>query len=283
MLGPFERCLHAYISHTWLACAVTSSDTMGTYVARPPPAGKVNKNQMLSEPLKRRDSANYLRSYTALKCPLNITMAIETALQRADQFIVRQMHKFDQQKRGRTSPPRAYAGYGQLPPQQDHTYNRPPSQSYSSPVPPPHPPQQCTTAPPGWKQAFDTRNQRWYYIDLATGRSQWEPPQSQNTQPPSRAQTVYNEPPQHREQNRWSQQRARATSQPQRPMSSSSGEPYLGVDYPQRNASSLSPQPSPQGRLPPGAHWDMKTGQMVTDMFPPDQDAKSWAQEVGRV
>ncbi|KAF2846237.1 hypothetical protein T440DRAFT_247212 [Plenodomus tracheiphilus IPT5] len=211
-------------------------------------------------------------------------MSIETALQRADQYIQKQMHKFEQQKRGRASPPRAYAGYGQLPPQQDYSHGRRSSQNYGSPAPPPHPLHQGPAAPSGWRQEFDTRNQRWYYINLSTGRSQWEPPNPQHSQaPPPRSQTFSNEPPQHREHNRWSQQRERAVSQPQRPMSSSSGGQYLGVDHPDRNASSVSPHPSPSGRLPPGAHLDLKTGQVVTSMFPPGQDANSWAQEVGRV
>lgn len=30
--------------------------------------------------------------------------------------------------------------------------------------------------PPGWVAQWDQNGQRWYYIDQATGRSQWEPP-----------------------------------------------------------------------------------------------------------
>lgn len=30
--------------------------------------------------------------------------------------------------------------------------------------------------PPGWVAQFDQNSQKWYYIDQATGRSQWEPP-----------------------------------------------------------------------------------------------------------
>jgi hypothetical protein len=43
------------------------------------------------------------------------------------------------------------------------------------------------------------------------------------------------------------------------------------LDIPQQQRPlSTSPHPNPNGRLPPGAHLDMRTGQVVTNMFPPD-------------
>lgn len=30
--------------------------------------------------------------------------------------------------------------------------------------------------PPGWTQQWDQNSQRWFYIEQATGRSQWDPP-----------------------------------------------------------------------------------------------------------
>lgn len=207
-------------------------------------------------------------------------MSIETALLRADQYIQKQMLKFEQQKRGRQSPPRVYAGYGQIKPSRD-SCGRPPSQNYGSSVPQyqSNPPPQ---APLGWRQEFDTKAQRWYYIDLATGRAQWDPPS--RSQPPPRAQTFANEHPSRREDGLRSGHRHRAISQPQRPISSSNAGPYLDVERPGsgRSGASVSPHPSPHGRLPPGAHLDMKTGQLVSSMFPPDHHPDQWAQEVGR-
>lgn len=41
-----------------------------------------------------------------------------------------------------------------------------PPASYGAPPP----------MPPGWVSQWDQSSQRWYYIEHATGRSQWEPP-----------------------------------------------------------------------------------------------------------
>jgi len=30
--------------------------------------------------------------------------------------------------------------------------------------------------PPGWSTQFDQNSQRWYYVEQATGRTQWDPP-----------------------------------------------------------------------------------------------------------
>lgn len=30
--------------------------------------------------------------------------------------------------------------------------------------------------PPGWHAQFDQNSQRWYYVEQATGRTQWDPP-----------------------------------------------------------------------------------------------------------
>ena len=30
--------------------------------------------------------------------------------------------------------------------------------------------------PPGWVQQWDQNSQRWYYVEQATGRTQWDPP-----------------------------------------------------------------------------------------------------------
>lgn len=46
---------------------------------------------------------------------------------------------------------------------------------------PPHPPQ----VPDGWLAKFDEKYKTFYYVDLSTGKSQWEkPPGSQDAGPP---------------------------------------------------------------------------------------------------
>lgn len=32
--------------------------------------------------------------------------------------------------------------------------------------------------PPGWIQQWDQNSQRWYYVEQATGRTQWDPPKN---------------------------------------------------------------------------------------------------------
>jgi hypothetical protein len=58
--------------------------------------------------------------------------------------------------------------------------------------------------------------------------------------------------------------RGRASSHVSRPQPGNLGVPV------QQRPLSTSPHPSPQGRLPPGSYLDTKTGQVVTNMFPPD-------------
>ncbi|KAF4467471.1 WW domain-containing, partial [Fusarium albosuccineum] len=78
----------------------------------------------------------------------------------------------------------------QAPPPQSHDNTRaygyhgeggqggpPPSQYYAAP-PQPHyqPPSDKPPLPEGWTAQFDQQHQRWYYVEVATGRTQWEAP-----------------------------------------------------------------------------------------------------------
>ncbi|PWI68227.1 hypothetical protein PCL_01996 [Purpureocillium lilacinum] len=55
--------------------------------------------------------------------------------------------------------------------------NPPPAQYVASPPPPAYqPPSDKPPIPSGWTPLFDQSHQRWYYVEEATGRSQWEAP-----------------------------------------------------------------------------------------------------------
>ncbi|KAG8526272.1 uncharacterized protein KY384_000265 [Bacidia gigantensis] len=45
-------------------------------------------------------------------------------------------------------------------------------------------PQGGPQLPPGWVAQFDQNSQRWYYLEQATGRTQWDPPSFYPSQPP---------------------------------------------------------------------------------------------------
>jgi hypothetical protein len=189
---------------------------------------------------------------------------MNTYLQRADDFIQQQIYKFEQKKQGRdyTEMQHSPRHQQQYPPRA-HTFNNLPPQG--------------SPAPQGWVQEYDAQSQRWYYVEQATGRSQWNPPSFNRNQRGHRH-TTSGYDNSHMSTNRdeelarrmqaeeeaRSKSRGRASSQLPRPHSG-----HLAVPQQQRPLS-MSPHPSPHGRLPPGAHLDMKTGQVVTNMFPPD-------------
>ncbi|KAI5286144.1 hypothetical protein KEM54_000029 [Ascosphaera aggregata] len=52
--------------------------------------------------------------------------------------------------------------------------------SFTPPPSGPPPP----SVPPGWKAQFDERYKEWYYVDLSTGKSQWEKPTGPEPQGP---------------------------------------------------------------------------------------------------
>jgi hypothetical protein len=185
-------------------------------------------------------------------------------LQRADEFIQQQIYKYEQKRQGRD--------YREMHSQPRRKQQRPSRAQTFNNTPPQGPP-----APQGWSQEFDHQSQRWYYIEEATGRSQWEPPAfSQNRRGHRHTLSDHCQPNinssrdeeitrrmQKEEEEARARSRGRASSHMVRPQSG-----YLGV--PQQRPISTSPHPSPYGRLPPGAHLDMKTGEVVTNMFPPD-------------
>lgn len=133
-----------------------------------------------------------------------------------------------------------------------------------APIPPQHPPPQQNygqppySPPAGWSQHWDQGSQRYYYIERATGRSQWEPPAHQSHQPPR--------PTSSHHQQRYSGDQMRGNN---------SGE-YLGQGplrpHSNSNASQMSRNGSPMPRamsIPPGYSLDTKTGQLVSTMLPP--------------
>ncbi|KAF1938999.1 hypothetical protein EJ02DRAFT_468466 [Clathrospora elynae] len=86
---------------------------------------------------------------------------------------------------GQGGPPQHQQGYppqgvpqGQgYPPQgQGYPQQQPYGQGASTPVGPPAPYGAPPPMPPGWTQQWDQNSQRWFYIEQATGRTQWDPP-----------------------------------------------------------------------------------------------------------
>jgi hypothetical protein len=201
-----------------------------------------------------------------------------TYIQQADDFITKQIHNLEQQKRGNGSPPRAY-GYCQMPqypsrPSQDSS-TRPPSQGYPGTPAPHEAPLINRMAPQGSTQGYDARSQRWNYVERSTGRSQWSLP----SYAPPRAATFQSDvrmPSPHED---WTRRRERAASQPQRPGSGGCDSAQGGGSVRRTN----SPSQGLHTQLPPGVHLDMKTGKFVSSMFPEGQTHQSWTQEIKRI
>ncbi|KAL8940794.1 MAG: hypothetical protein Q9216_002620 [Gyalolechia sp. 2 TL-2023] len=68
-----------------------------------------------------------------------------------------------------------HASYGQQP-QYEHSapYGQ---QAYGAPPPMHQPSSGGPPLPPGWISQWDPNSQRYYYLEQATGRTQWDPPQ----------------------------------------------------------------------------------------------------------
>lgn len=62
------------------------------------------------------------------------------------------------------------------PPGQGYPQQQPYGQGAPTPVGPPAPYGAPPPMPPGWTQQWDQNSQRWFYIEQATGRTQWDPP-----------------------------------------------------------------------------------------------------------
>lgn len=211
-------------------------------------------------------------------------MSLGTYIQYADDYITKQIHKFQQQKRGNSSPPRAN-GYQLMAANRRPQQGQPlPQSGYpGSPVPKGGPP----PAPQGWTQEYDARSQRWYYIERSTGRTQWELPsyvlpRAATLQSDVRMPSPYQ--PFTREDEQSQRWRGRSNPQPQRP--------GLGVNEhgqfldPRQNGGTGGGSASPAGlhtRLPPGSHLDMKTEKVVSSMFPEGQTHHSWQQDIQRI
>jgi len=134
----------------------------------------------------------------------------------------------------------------------------------SAPIPPQHlPPPQNYGQPPysppsDWSRYWDQGSSHYYYIEQATGRSQWEPPANQYHQPLR---------PTSSHQQRYSGEQMRGNG---------SGEynrqhlrPYSNPNAPQPQLSrNGSPLPRAMS-IPPGYSLDTKTGQLVSTMLPP--------------
>jgi hypothetical protein len=85
-----------------------------------------------------------------------------------------QQQQYSPQGQGYPPQNQQYQPQGQGYPQQQqqqHPYGQGPP-----PVGPPAPMGAPPPMPPGWIQQWDQNSQRWYYVEQATGRTQWDPP-----------------------------------------------------------------------------------------------------------
>lgn len=143
------------------------------------------------------------------------------------------------------APPDSYAQHQQqsyppqqqYPPQHQQPYGPPSPSPYGQPSPGPYgqpspapfgqhlppsgppPPQAGGQLPPGWVQQFDQQTQRFFYVNQATGQTQWEMPQHPVPQ------NQYSSPP--------------------------PGGVYGGYQPPQAQGQYGQPSPAPYGQGPP--------------------------------
>ena len=73
-------------------------------------------------------------------------------------------------------PPQGQGYPSQGYPPQGYPQQQPYGQGPPPPVGPPAPYGAPPPMPPGWIQQWDQNSQRWFYIEQATGRTQWDPP-----------------------------------------------------------------------------------------------------------
>jgi hypothetical protein len=86
-----------------------------------------------------------------------------------------QQHQYPPQGQGYSPQGQGYPPQGQGYPQQGYSQQQPYGQG-PPPVGPPAPMGAPPPMPPGWTQQWDQNSQRWYYVEQATGRTQWDPP-----------------------------------------------------------------------------------------------------------
>ncbi|KAG9545061.1 hypothetical protein KCU79_g16679, partial [Aureobasidium melanogenum] len=139
--------------------------------------------------------------------------------------------------------PQQYPSQQQYPLQNQPPYGHPSSSPYGQPGPSPYgqpspapygqhpppsgppPPQAGGQLPPGWVQQFDQQSQRFFYVNQATGQTQWEMPQHPVPQ------NQYSSPP------------------------PPTGGAYGGYQPPQAQAQYGQPSPAPYGQGPPPGQY----------------------------
>jgi hypothetical protein len=187
------------------------------------------------------------------------SLLLESCIQRADDFILQKIHKLEQRRHGGE-----YNDLSRIQPRYEQTLQRAWSSNDLSLRNPP--------AQVEYRQEFDQRSQRWYYLDPVTGRAQWSAPSNSNRYQDQgagpRGRGLQDDQYANRPQEcgiTHDRSRERTVSQPPRPELKE-----LDVPHQQPRPISVSPHPSPLGRLPPGAFLDMRTRRLVTNMYPPD-------------
>jgi hypothetical protein len=217
---------------------------------------------------------NALLETTQRPDPITST-AMNAYLQRADDFIIQQIQRLEQKKRGKEYYEMKRANSRRQRQQQNPTRANPCDQPMSP----------ITQLPRGWTQALDRNTQRWYYINQTSGQAQWSPPSASpspttSLRSPSLRHTMTGgrpgdgRPPlrldEDVERASWQRKGEGPHTRGRAGAASRQEAGDLGVACPSRPTSSTSSHSIAAGRLPPGKFLDMKTGQVVDNMYPPD-------------
>ncbi|KAL4789370.1 hypothetical protein BDV19DRAFT_395104 [Aspergillus venezuelensis] len=139
-------------------------------------------------------------------------------------------------------------------------------------APPPGPPP--PSVPEGWTTQFDDNYKQWFYINLATGRSQWEPPQQTpalTPQPPAQSPIPPSEQPHNHPDQSAGAPPSYEESGPGNPSAVASAE---GAEK-KNHFSSNNPYHSEPGTCGPDTKGTMESDAELAARLQAEEDARS--------